>query len=214
MSPLHPIFLNILGRTPESGKVKTRLIPLLGAEGATKAHESLLTHVVHTGLTWCLGAGNRNILLWCTPDTRHPFFDGLLPHNQRRLQPDGDLGVRLNHIAVSQLVNNQHVILLGGDAASITVKILDQTQAALRHHDAIMAPTEDGGYALLALSRYHAGLFQKISWGTASVAEETRKFFSAMGWQWKELPMQWDVDRPQDWQRFEKLRLKHPSRRL
>ncbi|MBF0421618.1 MAG: TIGR04282 family arsenosugar biosynthesis glycosyltransferase [Magnetococcales bacterium] len=185
--------------------VKTRLIPALGVSGATRAHEQLLAHVIRVARTWVQAQSGRHLLLWCTPDHLHPFFDDLLPVDQRRLQPEGDLGVRLDHIAASQINQGQGVLLLGGDAASVSTILLDATQAALLHRDAVMAPAQDGGYILLALNRYHPSLFQNISWGTAAVAAETRDRLTALDWRWHELPMQWDVDRPADWQRFLRL---------
>ncbi|MBF0173980.1 MAG: TIGR04282 family arsenosugar biosynthesis glycosyltransferase [Magnetococcales bacterium] len=187
------------------GKVKTRLIPLLGPLGATRAHERLLTHVVHIARAWCHAASNRQFLLWCTPNTHHPFFDGLIPPHQRRPQPEGDLGHRLATIVVRQLKHHQGVILLGGDCVSITLPILDQTLAALLHHDAVMVPAEDGGYLLLALTRHHPSLFANIPWGSATVAAETRIRLNGLGWRWHELAAGWDVDHPRDWLRFQSM---------
>ncbi|HAT50844.1 MAG: TIGR04282 family arsenosugar biosynthesis glycosyltransferase [Nitrospirae bacterium] len=202
MPDLAAVSLNILTRTPEAGKVKTRLIPALGIHGALRAHEQLLTHVVHTAQSWCQGSENRSITLWCTPSIHHPVFDPLLPPSQRRLQHSGDLGQRLAAIATEQLQRYHGIILLGGDSASVTKDLLEQTQDALAHHDAVMAPAEDGGYVLLGLTRFHPMLFQSITWGSASVAAETRNRLTTLQWPWKELALQWDVDRLEDWQRF------------
>lgn len=202
MPGLAPVSLNILTRTPEAGHVKTRLIPALGIQGALRAHEQLLTHVVHTAHAWSLGSANRQLILWCTPSIHHPVFDHLVPPDQRRLQHPGDLGQRLAAITTDQLQRCSGVILLGSDAASITLKILEQTHDALDHFDAVMAPAEDGGYVLLGLTRFHPTLFQTITWGSTKVAAETRLRLIALKWKWKELELQWDVDRPEDWQRF------------
>ncbi|MBF0139163.1 MAG: TIGR04282 family arsenosugar biosynthesis glycosyltransferase [Magnetococcales bacterium] len=199
-----PVSLNILVRAPEAGQVKTRLIPLLGPEGAARAHERIVTHVVTTALSWAGESPARHVLLWCTPDTRHPFFDSLLPVDQRRLQPTGDLGIRLAGITADQIRSRQGVILLGGDAGSLTQDVLDQAESQLLGNDAVMAPAEDGGYILLALKRFHPMLFQGITWGSARVAAETRDRLVTLGWPWQELPLQWDVDRPGDWRRFQR----------
>ncbi|MBF0415136.1 MAG: TIGR04282 family arsenosugar biosynthesis glycosyltransferase [Magnetococcales bacterium] len=199
-----PVSLNILARAPEAGRVKTRLIPLLGPEGAARAHERIVMHVVSTALSWAGESPARHILLWCTPDIHHPFFAGLLPDGQRRLQPDGDLGTRLAGITAEQIRSRQGVILLGGDAGSLTRDVLDQAESHLLGNDAVMAPAEDGGYILLALKRFHPMLFQDITWGSARVAAETRDRLVTLGWPWWELPLQWDVDRPGDWRRFQR----------
>jgi glycosyltransferase A (GT-A) superfamily protein (DUF2064 family) len=41
-----------------------------------------------------------------------------------------------------------------------------------------------------------------MTWGTAIVMEETRQRLRNLGWRWHELPVHWDVDRPQDYQRL------------
>lgn len=204
MATLKPISINVLTRTPVAGTVKTRLFPLLGPEGAAKAHEKLLTHVVRTVQSWCeASAGDRRFLLWCTPDPLHPFFDGLVPRRARRVQPSGDLGQRLAGIVFDQIENHRSVIVVGGDAVSVSANTLDQAVSALDQCDAVMVPAEDGGYVLLALSRFHPDLFCEISWGSSTVARETEKKLTTLGWNWRKLPALWDVDRPSDWQRFE-----------
>ncbi|HKI81038.1 MAG TPA: DUF2064 domain-containing protein, partial [Pseudodesulfovibrio sp.] len=68
--------------------------------------------------------------------------------------------------------------------------------------DAVMAPAQDGGYVLLGLRRAAHGLFTDIPWGTGRVAAVTRRRMRELRWHWRELPLQWDVDRPEDLERL------------
>ena len=43
-----------------------------------------------------------------------------------------------------------------------------------------------------------ARLFEGIAWGGASVMQETRARLAQGNWRWRELPMLWDLDRPED----------------
>jgi glycosyltransferase A (GT-A) superfamily protein (DUF2064 family) len=72
--------------------------------------------------------------------------------------------------------------------------------------DAVLAPAEDGGYALIALRRVSPRLFADIDWGGPRVMAQTRERLAALGWRWRELPTLWDVDRPEDVARLRRLR--------
>ncbi|MBF0357906.1 MAG: TIGR04282 family arsenosugar biosynthesis glycosyltransferase [Magnetococcales bacterium] len=197
------ISVNVLGRAPVAGEVKTRLIPYLGVEGAAKAHEQLLAHVVGVAGNWCGKSPSRQCNLWCTPDTTHPYFDSLSAVKQRYVQPQGDLGQRMAAIVAYGLKSADRVVLLGGDGVSVSAALLTEVEAALAEVPVVMATADDGGYILLGLTSPAPTLFSDIPWGTENVAKETRLRLKSLGWQWREFPGQWDVDRPEDWDRFQ-----------
>jgi hypothetical protein len=70
--------------------------------------------------------------------------------------------------------------------------------------EAVIGPTEDGGYALIGLKRVDADLFEGIAWGAKNVLEETRNRLRALGWKWHELPVRWDIDRLEDVERLKR----------
>ena len=51
--------------------------------------------------------------------------------------------------------------------------------------DAVLAPAEDGGYALIGLRKPIPGLFQDIAWGSERVYAETVKKLA--GYRWRAL---------------------------
>jgi uncharacterized protein len=197
------ISVNVLGRAPVAGEVKTRLIPSLGVEGAAKAHEQLIAYVVGVASDWCDKSPSRQFRLWCTPDTTHPYFDSLSAAEQRYTQPQGDLGQRMSAIVASELEIVGKVVLLGGDGVSISAALLTEVEAALDEVPVVMATADDGGYILLGLTSPAPTLFSAMPWGTEQVSKETRLRINSLGWQWREFPGQWDVDRPEDWDRFQ-----------
>ncbi|MEO5345365.1 MAG: TIGR04282 family arsenosugar biosynthesis glycosyltransferase [Magnetococcus sp. YQC-9] len=200
------ISLNLLGRHPEPGQCKTRLIPALGIEGATEAHAALLTHTTCTMRRWCdVCATERRFRLWTTTKSRTPFLSSLVEPDQLRLQPEGDLGARLAWIAQAGLAEAEVVLLVGGDAVSLDEKSLDHTETLLSSHDAILVPAEDGGYVLMGLRRLDPALFAAMPWGGERLAEATRAVFRQLGWSWAEIPGHWDVDFPEEWERFRSL---------
>ena len=72
-------------------------------------------------------------------------------------------------------------------------------------YDAVVAPAEDGGYALIGLRRPLPELFRDIEWGSERVYAETARRLAR--YRWRELRTVWDVDRPADLERLRSLRL-------
>ena len=77
-----------------------------------------------------------------------------------------------------------------------------QAEAALDTADVVVGPAEDGGYVLIGLKRAEPALFRDIDWGTDKVLEQTLRAASQAQRNVAMLDTLWDVDRPEDWQRF------------
>ena len=77
-----------------------------------------------------------------------------------------------------------------------------QAEAALDTTDVVVGPAEDGGYVLIGLKRAEPALFRDIDWGTDQVLEQTLRAASQAQCSIAMLATLWDVDRPEDWQRF------------
>jgi rSAM/selenodomain-associated transferase 1 len=190
----------VFAKAPVPGKAKTRLVPALGEWGAARLHERLTRHAVRTALA----AGCGRVEIHGT--RRHSFFDSLgLPF---RVQRGHDLGERMHHA----LGRNPGAILIGTDCPALTAADLRRAARLLRGgYEAVLAPAEDGGYALIALRRVAPEIFRNIAWGTSSVYEETVKRLA--GYRWRALRTVWDVDRPEDLPRLRALRLASAGRR-
>ncbi|HYN28075.1 MAG TPA: TIGR04282 family arsenosugar biosynthesis glycosyltransferase [Burkholderiales bacterium] len=191
----------IFARAPVAGNVKTRLIPLLGDHGAAALYRSL----VERALSVARGSGVGPVELWCTPTTDDDFFISCRDRFDVALHPqgEGDLGARMLNAFEDALTRSRHVLLTGSDCPSLTPADLRAAARALREgRDAAFGPAEDGGYVLVGLAQAVPALFDAMRWGTTSVMEETRQRLRNLAWHWHELPVHWDVDRPQDYQRL------------
>jgi len=194
----------IFAKSPEAGEVKTLLIPLLGAEGARVLQERLVRHALATAVEAKVGT----VELWCTPSTEHPFFARCAEEFgvALRSQGPGDLGQRMFHAFQKSLCHSERVLLVGSDCPSLTPQDLRQAVEKLKNgNEVLLGPTEDGAYVLIGLSRCSPRLFQGIAWGGSHVMEQTRQRLHKLGWRWFELPVLWDVDRPDDWRRLAHL---------
>lgn len=192
----------VFAKAPVPGQVKTRLAMMLGADGAAALHAGLLRRALATAVDARLGP----VELWCAPDATHPFFErcaaeyGLSLHGQ----VGEELGVRMRNAFEHGIAAGDRVVLIGSDCPVLTAADLQAAAAALDGHAAALAPAEDGGYVLVALSRVVPELFSDIAWGTAEVMGRTRTRLAELGIAWKELPMRWDVDRPDDYARLQR----------
>ena len=177
----------VFARAPRAGRVKTRLIPLLGEQGAARLHARLLRRALATAVE----AGFGQPELWMA-----------------RRQRGADLGERMHHAFVRGLRRADRVVLIGSDCPVLRGRDLRRAARWLAGGaDAVFAPAADGGYALIALRRVSPRLFEGIRWGSASVMSQTRERLAALGWRWRELPEVWDVDRPEDYRRLERAGL-------
>jgi len=191
----------IFARAPRPGAVKTRLIPLLGAEGAAALHVRLLKRTLETARA----ASFRRIELHGTPDIHDPFFSFCAGHFAVAVaaQAGGDLGARMLAAFEAALATHPRALLLGSDCPALTARHLRQADRALREgSDAEFVTCEDGGYALIGLQRAEARLFDGIAWGGENVMADIRTRLTGLGWRWRELETLWDVDRPEDYRRL------------
>lgn len=187
----------IFARLPRPGRSKTRLIPALGREGAARLQARLLRATIER----VLASGLAPAQLWvdgaqdaaCTGIYRQAFAGELY------VQCSGDLGARMAHALDQALQQAAFAVLIGSDCPAMDTAYLQRACALLvAGHEAVLGPAEDGGYVLIGLRRSDPRLFEDIAWGTSAVAAQTRERFAALGRTLRELPVLWDVDRPED----------------
>jgi uncharacterized protein len=198
-----PVAVAVLAKAPLSGFAKTRLIPALGADGAASLQARLVERAVATACAAVIGP----VTLWATPDESHPLFQAIGAHLGVALarQGDGDLGARmLAAIAAA----NAPALVIGTDCPALTSEHLRAAADVLRGgDDAVVIPTEDGGYALIGMRAPARALFSDMHWSAPSVMDETRRRLRALDLTWQEPVTLWDVDLPEDLERLREIGL-------
>ncbi|MDO9269812.1 MAG: TIGR04282 family arsenosugar biosynthesis glycosyltransferase [Methylobacter sp.] len=193
--------LMIFCKAPIPGQVKTRLIPELTAEQASELHIELSIKTLQRAINSRLCP----VQLWCSPTIDHAFFTAsaaTYPISLRQ-QQGADLGERMHHAFCSALADYSHALLMGCDCPSLTEQDLEQALTALNQDNEVaLAPAEDGGYVLIGLSRPHPELFDNMPWGTARVLDQTRNRIERYKLRHCELSEQWDLDTPEDLERY------------
>ena len=187
----------VFAKAPVAGAVKTRLVPVLGAEGAARFHAALVRHAL------CVAreAKPASLQLWCAPDVAHPFFCecGFRYRCELLSQRGADLGERMANAFAAETP----LVLIGSDCPALRASHLAAAWDALRSNDVVLAPAEDGGYVLIGLARPQPSLFNAVPWSDASVMARTRKRIAQAGLSCVELETLWDVDRPDDYRRLQ-----------
>ena len=195
-----PRVLQVFAKAPVAGQCKTRLIPVVGAEGAANLHQRLVRHRLESTVAWRRDLEGARVELWCAPDTAHPFFAecvrdfGVTLH----AQTGPDLGARMWLSLCGAVAHGERPVLVGTDCPWLTIDDIKDAFNALDTADAVFAPAHDGGYVLVGLARAVPELFAGINWGTNQVMSATRTAAKRTRTRLTELRTLPDLDTPDD----------------
>ncbi len=192
--------LLVFTREPVPGETKTRLVPILGKKGAADLHKKLLLNTLRISEE----SQFKNIELWGTSSSTSLNEYTQKFNIQLYQQKGNDLGERMYQAMSSALKRHKFAVLIGSDIPMLGSEQLDYAYQKLeKGTDAVLGPTEDGGYYLIGLRTSDISLFKNIVWGSNDVANQTRIKINAAGWQWEELDMLWDIDTPDDYRKLQ-----------
>ncbi len=191
------VLLSIFTRVPVAGQVKTRLIPVLGVEGATELYTAMLDRTLRVARA----SSAEEINLCCTPVNSHPSIQELAEKYRLNtsVQYGQDLGERMHNAVREGVKSHSAVIILGCDCPSVELKDIDRAIEELGSGvDAVLGPALDGGYYLIGLREPCDYLFENVRWGSNSVLDTTRSRMRERGMRWSELPAYRDIDEKED----------------
>ncbi|ACK73678.1 conserved hypothetical protein [Gloeothece citriformis PCC 7424] len=190
--------LIIFTRYPEPGKTKTRMIPVLGEQGAAELQRQMTEVTLEKAenlksdrsirLTLYFTGGNLDLMRkWLGSDLIY------------QSQCEGDLGQRMaTAFERSFLEGIKRIVMIGIDCPQLDQIILNEAFNQLKHQDLVLGQAEDGGYYLIGLSRFIPQLFQGIDWGSDRVFAQTVAIAKQLQLKVSYLPVLRDVDRPED----------------
>lgn len=192
--------LAIFCKEPIAGSVKTRLGAATSPEFAAALYEAFLRDTLQMA-GQCTGLRPS---LWhaasaCTPKT----LVELAHASSMTLHPQhpGDLGERILD-AVHQLAKRSPcdgVVVIGSDAPTLPHTYVQKAASALRAgHRAVLGPSCDGGYYLIALATPVAADLRGVRWSSRYALEDTRRRLNARGADVVQLPPWYDIDTAAD----------------
>lgn len=195
--------LLLFTRYPQSGKVKTRLIARLGAQGAATLHARLTEQLICKTVEPLRQAGEAAPqICWCggSEAAMQAWLGStwpLLPQQGRTL------GERIEHaFAHAWRHGAERVLLIGSDCPDLTAEHLRSGFALLAEgQELVLGPAADGGYYLIGLraeAKKQTSLFVGIDWGTERVLAQTLRRAAQARLAYALLPELHDIDRPED----------------
>lgn len=200
----------LFAKPPVPGRVKTRLAPLLGAEGAAELYAAFLEDVAAA-----VRSVEAEAELWLEPpageDRAGPAAvraEGAalaerLGLGLRWQEEGGGLGARLRGAFERVFADGvAAAVALGSDHPTIPAARLADAFRALETSQVTVGPSRDGGYYLIGLTRSvwpaAADLFREVPWSTPRVLDVTRSRIERLRLRVRELPAWYDVDEPGD----------------
>lgn len=186
--------LSIFARLPVPGKVKTRLIPALGEEGAARVYARLLAQTVEVARESRLPFELR-----VTGGEEAAFSQLFGEDIAVTEQGEGDLGARMARVPSPALI-------IGSDCPGITPALLQAAAGALDDRRVVIGPATDGGYYLIGYREPVPFIFADMEWSTPRVFTETLSRLAAEGYGPAILPELADIDTGEDlasWPEFQ-----------
>jgi rSAM/selenodomain-associated transferase 1 len=198
-----PPSLILFARVPAPGRVKTRLLPHLTADGAADLYRAFLEDAARVYLQ----AARWSPVLCAEPDAEDPSLAALFPKPwRRRAQAQGDLGRRLTDAFEREFRRGAPAaVAVGSDHPALPLRRLEEVFDSLNGgHRAALIPAEDGGYCAIGLAADVplTDVFHAIPWSTDAVLEQTVRRLVEAGVAHRVLGAAYDVDRPEDLDRL------------
>ncbi len=190
--------LIIFARSPELGKVKTRLSESLGDDFALTFYKLCAEHIFEE----CKRLGKNNTapyLFFTGKDDEDVMNKWVGTSFVYSLQTGKNLGQRMENAFNKVFTNGaKKAIIIGTDVPDIKFTLIENAFNQLDTHDVVIGPSMDGGYYLLGMKKVYNFLFDNISWSTNSVFAETVKKIESNKLKYKVLEKMYDIDTEED----------------
>ena len=184
-------------KAPQAGKVKTRLTPPLSSEEAAALNTCFLRDTA-AAIGKVAEQGNSRGIAVYTPVGAEAAYTGILPEDFELVLQRGDgFGERLIFATEDVLrLGFDSLCLIDSDSPTVPQHAFSQAVEILAQPgDAIvLGPSDDGGYYLIGLKKFHRQLFENIAWSTERVLEQTIQRAGEISLPVHLLPTWYDVD--------------------
>ncbi len=197
--------LLVFARSPEKGRVKTRLARATGEEMAVELYRCF----VGDTLALCRKAGYRPSIFFQPPEAREVMAGWLGSDFAYEPQEGDSLGDKMYHAFRRAFRTCRRAVLIGTDVPDLPPAVLREAFHDLWKHDAVIGPALDGGYYLIGLCRNSLSpvLFDGLPWGGAAVLDMTKRLLEERNLTFTLLPRWRDIDRYDDLRSlFERLK--------
>jgi hypothetical protein len=118
------------------------------------------------------------------------------------LQEPGDLGSRIESILRRGLQTAPAVIALGADSPLLTAAHVNEALESLTSNDAVLGPSDDGGFYLLVVRECPRGLLADIPWSSEETCQRTAQRLQMHGMRVGWIESLFDVDTIEELERL------------
>lgn len=186
--------LLVFTKNPILGSAKTRIGKVKGDDVALAVYKRLLRYTCDIASE----ASAKKVVYFNKFIEEEGIWDDGF---SKRMQEEGDLGVKMAAAFNSEFSESTKVILIGSDCAEISSSDIEDAFEKLEKRDLVLGPAEDGGYYLIGMNAYYDSLFQDMPWSQENLLEKTLERASEEGLDFYMLPIKSDIDFWEDWER-------------
>lgn len=184
-----PPVVIVFAKAPIAGRTKTRLTPAVSPADAAVLHDAFVRDTLRNLLDFAHAQVELHT------DVKTDAWSGLpVP---RRLQHEGDLGLKMFHALRAALeAGHPRAMILGSDVPDLPSDHI----ASLLQLDADIAlgGCSDGGYWGIAARRVHPRMFDGVEWSSGRERQQTIAACRACGFSVANGRSWDDVDTPED----------------
>ncbi len=182
---------------PEPGQVKTWLNDLMGQERAAALYRRNVEEVLHTAQTAPVDA---RAYVFYTPEDARQEMQSWLGDSCMLIAQQGDDDKQRRAQALDTLfeLGVERIVLLGPHCPAMQRHHVAAAVRALREHDAVVGPTDDGGCYLVGFRREQRDLIVGLEWEPDGVFSELVSAFSSAGVRHQCLETLKDLDSVED----------------
>ena len=163
-------------RSPEPGRVKTRLAKTLGGETAANLYRCFALDLLAT--VWRTGIPPH--LFYTPADAGDRIAGWIGPGHRLTAQRGADLGLRMANAFREVFAQGaRRALLVGTDLPDLPAERISAGLASLASAPAVLTPTLDGGYGLIGFraEAFTEAVFEDPPWGTDGVLPATLAAF-------------------------------------
>lgn len=199
----------LVAKAPILGKVKTRLVPAIGAELATELYSRFLSDIIER----CEAVDAADKFLFYYPLNTASMFSHYMKDGMRSFPQEGHTFGHRMHNAFRKLHENgyERMVIIGSDCPVWPAGGLMQAFEELSTHDITIGRAADGGFYMMGLKQPVPDLFTEVTFSTATVFRDMMRIAAQLQLCVSELPPWYDIDVGEDLKRLYRDLLANPE---
>ncbi|HET8861451.1 TIGR04282 family arsenosugar biosynthesis glycosyltransferase [Marivirga sp.] len=187
--------LIIFVKNPELGKCKTRLAATIGDVKALNFYQNMLIRTKEV----VENVNADKAIYYSSFIDENDLWPNIIPFFKHLQNQNPDLGIKMKSAFEEAFeAGYESVCIIGSDCYALDEKVIEHAFKSLENKDAVLGPSNDGGYYLLGMNQLHPEFFQNKDWSTESVALDTLQDFKNLHLKFELLEELTDIDNDDD----------------